>query len=146
MSFSSYCCVSLLTHILAEAKAEIPSVLLVCPNDDDLFLSWQHREEVIAVIGSVNGFVVQVSQEKLAEEGNLPTAVPQCHFPFILPILFGKAASHNCGSRFRQVCEGFEPACARTGQGALALILVARAPIQVATHDFSLRISQFDVR
>ena len=97
-------------HVFAETQAVVCAVVLGCADVDDLLLSGQQRQEVVAVEGAVYGFVVGVGEEQLAEEGDASAAVLQRHLPVAVSILVGKAASHHRWLGFGHGAKGVETA------------------------------------
>ena len=81
-----------------------------------------------------------VGQEELAEEGDAPSAVLHRHFPFV----DRKEAGRDGGLCLGQGGEGLEAGRARAGQGALPLVLVRRAPVEVLAHDLTLGVGQLE--
>ena len=107
-----------------------------------MLLAGQQAQEVVAVVGAVDGIALGIDKQQLQEEGYAAAAVAQRYLPTGSAVLVGQA--HYAGLRFGrgQLGKALEAAGARPRHGLWTLVLVARAPVEVARQFTPLPVLQ----
>ena len=77
-------------HIFVESELIFCILCDWCLYQYGFLFSWEQGDEIVGVTCTVNGIPFLIDEQKLAEEGNPLTFVPDIYFPLVHTVFIGQ--------------------------------------------------------